>query len=167
MPYGNKRHGVPIPARLHAARPLIVKGAEAQRPRPSKSRQEENSRRIALLAAQAGLEKKAEAVEIIEVGGKVDYADYIVLMTGRSDRNVVAIADAVEGLLAQHGVRSIACEGLPLASWVLIDFVDVVVHVFQQDARAVYNLDGLWMDAHRVAPAEYEALPVAPSPSVA
>lgn len=110
----------------------------------------DQSRKVALLAAQGGLEKKATQVEIIDVSGKVDYADFLVLMTGQSDRNVAAIADSVEGLLAQNGVKAMSVEGLPTANWVLIDFVDVVVHVFQQDSRAIYDLDGLWMDARRV-----------------
>jgi ribosome-associated protein len=156
MPYGNKRIGASIQRALRASRPLAPP-SEATRSRLPKSRQQEESRRIALLAAQAGLEKKAEAIEIIDVTGKVDYADYLVLMTGTSDRNVAAIADAIEGDLARQGVRAIASEGLPVASWVLIDFVDVVVHVFQRDSRSVYNLDGLWMDAGRVAPTEYTA----------
>lgn len=103
-----------------------------------------------MLAAQAGLEKKASAIEIIDVVGKVDYADYLVLMTGSSDRHVAALADAVDELLTKNGVRSISIEGRPAASWVLIDFVDVVVHIFQHEARAVYDLDGLWMDARRL-----------------
>lgn len=106
---------------------------------------------MALLAAQGGLEKKATQVEIIDVTGKVDYADFLVLMTGQSDRNVAAIAGSVEDLLAKNGVKAMSVEGLPTANWVLIDFVDVVVHVFQQDSRAVYDLDGLWMDARRIA----------------
>lgn len=110
----------------------------------------EQSRRIALLAAEAGLEKKATGIEIIDVGGKVDYADYLVLMTGQSDRNVAAIAHEVDAALARAGVRSASIEGLPAAHWVLIDFIDVVVHVFQRDARSLYDLDGLWMDAARV-----------------
>lgn len=108
------------------------------------------SRQIALLAAQAGLEKKATGIEIIDVMGKVDYADYLVLMSGASDRNVAAIAQEVDGALAKAGFRSMSVEGLPAAQWVLIDFVDVVVHVFQKDARSLYDLDGLWMDAERV-----------------
>ncbi|MEN9580948.1 MAG: hypothetical protein RJA70_3957 [Pseudomonadota bacterium] len=110
----------------------------------------ENSRKIALLAAQAGLEKKATGVEILDVSGKVDYADFLVLMTGASDRNVAAIAREVDGMLAKHGHRSMAVEGLPTGHWVLIDFVDVVVHVFQRDHRSLYDLDGLWMDADRI-----------------
>lgn len=108
------------------------------------------SRQIALLAAQAGLEKKATGIEIIDVMGKVDYADYLVLMSGASDRNVAAIAQEVDGALDKAGFRSMSVEGLPAAQWVLIDFVDVVVHVFQKDARSLYDLDGLWMDAERV-----------------
>jgi ribosome-associated protein len=112
--------------------------------------QSEASAKIALFAAQAGLEKKASAIEIIDVVGKVDYADYLVLMTGSSDRHVAALADAVDELLSKNGVRSISIEGRPTASWVLIDFVDVVVHIFQHEARAVYDIDGLWMDAQRL-----------------
>lgn len=102
------------------------------------------------MAAEAALEKKATAVEIIDVSGKVDYADFLVLMTGASDRNVAAIAHEVDAALAKQGVRSLSIEGLPQAHWVLIDFVDVVVHVFQRDVRSLYDLDGLWMDADRV-----------------
>lgn len=111
----------------------------------------EQAREIARLVAAAGLAKKAENVQIIEVTGKVDYADFLVLMTGTSDRHVAAIAQSVEADLAQQGVRSLALEGLPLANWVLIDFVDVVVHVFQAEWREIYDLDGLWMDADRIS----------------
>ena len=113
---------------------------------------------MALLAAEAGLDKKASAIEIIDVSGKVDYADFLVLMTGSSDRHVAAIADSVEELLGRNGIHSISMEGRTISSWVLIDFVDIVVHVFQKEARAVYDLDGLWMDASR--------LPLPASPGV-
>lgn len=105
---------------------------------------------MALFAAQAGLDKKARQIEIIDVTGKVDYADYLVLMTGQSDRHVSAIAHAVDEVLANAGMRAISIEGLTKGHWVLIDFVDVVVHVFLEQARALYDLDGLWMDARRV-----------------
>jgi ribosome-associated protein len=111
----------------------------------------DQGREIASLAAAAGLAKKAEEVQIIEVAGKVDYADFLVVMTGTSDRHVAAIAQNVEAELGQQGIRSLALEGLPLANWVLIDFVDVVVHVFQAEWREIYDLDGLWMDASRLS----------------
>ena len=105
---------------------------------------------MAIAAATAALDKKASDVEIIDVTGKVDYADYLVLMTGTSDRHVAAIAETVDGMLGDNGFAAISIEGLPAAHWVLIDFVDVVVHVFESGARALYDLDGLWMDARRV-----------------
>jgi ribosome-associated protein len=120
--------------------------------------QPELARRIALLAAAAGLEKKAEDIQIIDVVGKVDYADYIVVMTGASDRNVAAIAKGVEADLAKESIRALSLEGMSLARWVLIDFVDVVVHVFQAEWRQIYDLDGLWMDAPRLP------LPTGPKP---
>jgi ribosome-associated protein len=114
----------------------------------------EEAKRIALAAAQAALDKKASEIEILDVTGKVDYADFLVLMTGQSDRHVAAIADAVEEQAEKLGFRAISVEGMPRGQWVLIDFVDVVVHVFQEDARSLYDLDGLWMDARRVRMSE-------------
>jgi ribosome-associated protein len=109
-----------------------------------------DAKRIALAAAQAALDKKALEVEIIDVTGKVDYADYLVLMTGQSDRHVASIAESVDDALGKLGWNAISMEGMPRGHWVLIDFVDVVVHVFQETSRALYDLDGLWMDARRV-----------------
>lgn len=108
------------------------------------------SKRIALLAAEAALDKKASAVDIVDVTGKVDYADYLVLMTGLNERHVAAISRAVDEHLHKHGTRSVAIEGLPAARWVLVDFVDVIVHVFLSEARTLYDLDGLWLDARRI-----------------
>jgi ribosome-associated protein len=109
-----------------------------------------DAQRMAIAAAQAALDKKASDVEIIDVTGKVDYADFLVLLTGGSDRHVSAIADAVDQSLGKLGFNAISVEGLPRGDWVLIDFVDVVVHVFQESSRSLYDLDGLWMDARRV-----------------
>src|SRR5688572_12902204 len=120
---------------------------------PQKVRQHgpsEDAQRMAIAAATAALDKKASDVEIIDVTGKVDYADYLVLLTGQSDRHVGAIADAVDHALGKLGFNAISVEGLPRGEWVLIDFVDVVVHVFQEQTRSLYDLDGLWMDARRI-----------------
>jgi ribosome-associated protein len=128
---------------------------------PAKATPSQESRRIALLAAEAGLDKKAKAVDILDVTGKVDYADFLVLMTGQNDRHVSAIAHAVDQALHEGGVQSVAVEGLPSARWVLLDFVDVVVHVFHEEARALYDLDGLWLDAGRIPVAD-PSTPVPP-----
>jgi ribosome-associated protein len=110
----------------------------------------EQSREIAISIAVAALEKKAVGLEVLDVAGKVDYADFLVLMTGRSDRHVVALSQAIEDALRKRAKRPLSVEGLPHASWVLMDFGDVVVHVFQDDARSLYDIEGLWMDARRI-----------------
>lgn len=106
------------------------------------------ARSIALAAAGAGLSKKALAVEVIDVVGKVDYADFLVIMTGTSDRHCGALADAVDQVLSEQGNPPLSSEGK--GEWILIDFFDVVVHVFSESARDLYDLSGLWMDAGRV-----------------
>lgn len=111
----------------------------------------DESRAMALAIAAAGLEKKATAIEIIDVSGKVDYTDFLVLMSGRGDRHVHAIAKGIErNIKTQRKTAPLSVEGLSAAQWVLIDFNDVVVHVFQSDARYYYDLEGLWIDASRV-----------------
>jgi len=110
------------------------------------------SREVALAIAQVGLDQKALNVEIIDVRGKVDYSDYVVVMAGRSDRHVGGLVRQIEQALERdHGVRCIGVEGMPQATWVLIDYGDVIVHVFHQDTRGYYDLESLWIDAARVA----------------
>jgi ribosome-associated protein len=110
----------------------------------------DSARELAIVIAVAALEKKAVGLEILDVAGKVDYADFLVIMTGRSDRQVAALSQGIEEALRQKNVRPLAIEGLPHANWVLMDFGDVVVHVFQDEARSLYDIEGLWMDARRI-----------------
>ena len=109
------------------------------------------AKRVALAVAEAALDKKAVNVEIIDVVGKVDYADYVVVMSGRSDRQVQALARGIaEDVEKKTKSKCIGVEGIPQASWVLMDFGDVVVHIFHDDVRGYYDLESLWMDASRV-----------------
>jgi ribosome-associated protein len=110
----------------------------------------ETARERATAIAVAALDKKAVGVEILDVAGKVDYADFLVVMTGRSDRHTQALAQGIEEALKKKGVRPMAVEGLPHGNWVLMDFGDVVVHVFQDETRQLYDIEGLWLDAHRL-----------------
>lgn len=128
-------------ARLRKAKTTVPSGVSSA---------SDEAREIALAVAVAAIEKKASGLEVIDVAGRVDYADFLVLMSGRSDRHVTALASSIEEALRKKNKRALAVEGLPHASWVLMDFGDVVVHVFQDDARAAYDIDGLWMDARRV-----------------
>jgi ribosome-associated protein len=121
------------------------------------------SRELALALAAAGLDKKAIGIEILDVTGKVDYADFLVVMTGRSDRHVHSIATGIEEAMRRRKLAPLSMEGLGAASWVLIDFADVVVHVFQEEARALYDIEGLWIDAGRVPVPAEGAPPVEPA----
>lgn len=129
---------------------------------PSAPLEESNkkARELALALASAGLDKKAIGIEILDVTGKVDYADFLVIMTGRSDRHVHAIAMGLDEAMSKQKLSPLSIEGLGAATWVLLDFGDVVVHVFQEDARQTYDIEGLWTDAGRVpVPAEPEPPP--------
>lgn len=107
---------------------------------------------LARAIVDAARDKKAERIEVIDVRGKVDYADYVVVMGGRSDRQVNAIAKGVEEKLKRdHDTPCLSLEGLPHGNWVLMDYGDAIVHVFHQDTRGFYDLESLWMDATRLA----------------
>lgn len=109
-----------------------------------------SARDVALVLAGVGMEKKAVGIEILDVASKVDYADILVIMTGRSDRHVYSIASGLEAAMRERGVPAVSVEGLTASTWVLLDFGDVVVHVFQEDTRRLYDIEGLWIDASRI-----------------
>lgn len=111
-----------------------------------------DTRDIALAAAEAASNKKAEDIVAIDVAGLIVITDYFVICTGRNDRQVKTIADEVEEQLRQRlGVKPIGREGVEEARWILLDFADVVVHVFQPTERDFYRLEKLWSDAPRLA----------------
>lgn len=104
---------------------------------------------VAFAAARAGLEKKAEDVMVIDVRGMTTYAEHFVVLSGASDRQVQSIAEGIEFALKELGERPIGVEGYGNGTWVLLDYGDVVIHVFHQDTRQDYDLEGLWADAPR------------------
>ena len=103
-------------------------------------------------AAQAALEKKAEGLALVDLRDKATYADFLVICSGTNERQLEAVADAVEKSLHEAGQRLIGSEGARGSRWVLLDFGDVVVHVFHQEERAYYDLEGLWSDAPMMRP---------------
>ena len=111
---------------------------------------DDGSRRTAVAAARAAMDKKAEEVALLDLRGVSGYADFIIICSGTSDRQLEAIADGVTQELKALGRRVIGSEGERGGRWVLLDFGDVVVHVFHRDERAHYDLEGLWADAPRV-----------------
>jgi ribosome-associated protein len=101
----------------------------------------------AAVAAYAGDRKALDVVQM-DLRGMIGYADYFVICTGRSDRQVKAIHDGIyTGMKSQHGVLPQRVEGLPYARWILMDYLDVVVHVFTPETREYYRLEQLWGEA--------------------
>src|ERR1700716_4413231 len=111
-------------------------------------------------AIQACLEKKAEELTILEMEkGSGAFTDYFVLCSGSNPRQVQAIADEVEMRLKTAGMPPTHIEGYRQGEWVLLDYVDFVVHVFSEKARKFYDLERLWKTAKRMEPAELVAVP--------
>ena len=109
-------------------------------------------------AIQACLEKKAEELSILEMEkGSGAFTDYFVLCSGTNPRQVQAIADEVELRLKKTGLRPTHVEGYNQAEWVLVDYVDFVVHVFSDKARKFYDLERLWKSARRLEPGDLKA----------
>src|ERR1700730_11683125 len=106
-------------------------------------------------AINACLDKKAEELTILEMEkGSGAFTDYFVLCSGTNPRQVQAIADEVELRLKAAGVRPTQVEGYRQGEWILVDYVDFVVHVFSEKARKFYDLERLWKTAKRLAPSE-------------
>lgn len=106
---------------------------------------------LARLAMDAAADKKALDVMTLNVGPYLVLVDYFVIATGNTDRHCAAIVDAVEDKLAQEGRRkSHTREGDNRGSWILLDYGDIVVHVFQPQARGEYRLEKLWGEATRL-----------------
>jgi ribosome-associated protein len=108
------------------------------------------SRELAVKAAVAALNKKGIDVIVLDLSGLTVIADYFVICSGESTTQVRAIAESVEEELAKNRVKPLGVEGAAYSHWILLDYGDVIVHVFEKDTRVYYNLEKLWMDAKTV-----------------
>src|SRR5215831_16162483 len=103
-------------------------------------------------------EKKAEELTVLELEkGSGAFTDYFVVCSGTNPRQIQAIADEVEERLKKAGLRPNNVEGYKQAEWVLLDYVDFVVHIFSEKARKYYDLERLWKSAKRLEPADLAA----------
>ncbi len=119
------------------------------------------SKAKAISIAAASLDKKAEDIVVLDIEKLTSVADYLVLCSGGSDRQVRAIADHIDGSLAQQRIRPLSIEGTSTSQWVLMDYGDVIVHIFRTDVRAHYALERLWGDATRVLLSDNPPAPAA------
>jgi ribosome-associated protein len=102
------------------------------------------------IAARAAADKKAFDLVGLEVGDLTSYTDSFLLCSAASERQVGAVADAILRQLKKAGSKPLHKEGAARSDWVLLDFDDIVIHVFTEDRRAYYGLDSLWGDAPRI-----------------
>jgi ribosome-associated protein len=115
--------------------------------------------RKALLAVEAALEKKAYDVVVLEVEHLRSIADFFLIATGRSDTQVQSIAREIEERMARERQRPLSTEGLSLGHWAVLDYNDVVIHLFFEPVRAIYRLETNWVDARRLTlPEPYRSL---------
>lgn len=106
----------------------------------------EHARELLQIAAAAADSKQAEDLVALDVSGPLPLTDIFLLATGRNERNVVAIASEIEDMLIEHGSKPLRREGRAEGRWILLDFGDLVVHVFHEEDRMYYSLERLWKD---------------------
>ena len=97
--------------------------------------------------AELALEKKGIDISIIDLNGLTSSFDYFVVITGSVDQHIKALADHIRKELSREGVKPIGYEGVSNLRWVLLDFVDVVVHIFDPETRDFYKIESIWKDA--------------------
>jgi ribosome-associated protein len=118
---------------------------------PGRPSDAEESREAAVAAARAAAAKQAEHITILDVHGLIVITDYFVICSGTTERQVRTIVEEVEKALRGLGRKPVRREGESERRWVLLDYVDLVVHVFTEQEREYYDLERLWGDAPRSA----------------
>jgi len=102
------------------------------------------------LAANAADDKKAEDIEVLSVKGLTVIADYFVICTGNSENQVKAISRGIDEELSEQGYEPKKVAGLDNSRWILMDYADVIVHIFHRQEREYYELERLWADAEKI-----------------
>ena len=102
------------------------------------------------LYIKAILDRKASNVVVLDVADLTSYADVFIICSGRSNRQVSAIADYIKTDLKKHKIKPLSVEGTKDGQWVLMDYGHVIIHVFYEPVREFYDLEGLWDDAERI-----------------
>ena len=118
---------------------------------PGRPPDAEESRQAAVAAARAAAAKQAEHITILDVHGLIVITDYFMICSGATERQVRTIVEGVEKALRDLGRKPVRREGESERRWVLLDYVDLVVHVFTEQEREYYDLERLWGDAPRSA----------------
>ncbi len=113
-------------------------------------KRETQARAFALAAAKVADERHCSDIVVLDLRGLSPATDYFVIATGTSDRQMRTVADEISQVAREHGLRRFGRAGYEQARWILLDFIDVVVHIFDTEYREYYDLELLWGDAKRV-----------------
>ena len=111
----------------------------------------EQSREMAKLACEALADKKGEDIRVIDIAGISVLADYFIIASGSNKNQVQALADNVSEALGKAGYSPKQVEGYQSASWILMDYTDIIVHVFSEDDRLFYDLERIWRDGKQMS----------------
>ena len=114
------------------------------------------SREKAILCAQVAVSFKALDLVLLDVTGLSSFADFFIICSGKSSRQVQGIADNMEAQLKERRLRPLGVEGQREGQWILMDYGDVIVHIFYEPVRAFYDLESLWSEAKRVRVEQHE-----------
>ncbi len=115
-----------------------------------------NSKEITRLAIRALEEKKAENIEVIDISEVSEIADYFIIANGTNHNQNQALADSVEETIGRAGGNLKQVEGYDTANWILMDFLDVIVHIFDRDNRLFYDLERIWRDGRQIDLSEFQ-----------
>lgn len=112
------------------------------------------SKEMAKTALKGLEDKKAEDIRVIDISAVSVMADYFIIASGKNHNQVQAMADSVEEKLQKVGIHPRQIEGYQTANWILMDFNDIIVHVFNEEDRMFYNLEKIWLDGKMIDPAD-------------
>jgi len=113
-------------------------------------RKKDDTKKKVLLCVNAALEKKAKDITILNMQKVTSFTDYAIICSGNSDRQGSSIAQAIEEHMKKNGFLPLGIEGEKTARWILMDYADIIVHVFYEPVRDFYDIERLWSDAPRM-----------------
>lgn len=114
-----------------------------------------DSQKMTKIAIEALEDKKAMDIRVLDISEVSSLADYFIIASGTNRNQVQALSDNVEESLGKAGYKSGRVEGYNSANWILLDYRDIVVHIFDEENRGFYDLERIWTDGKKVDPAEF------------
>lgn len=131
--------------------PKLVEPPEGQKPeRLRPTRTQENAKKFAVQAAQIMSEDKCEDIVVLDLRGISPICDYFVIATGTSDRQMRAVTDHIKDMAKKRDEKPYGIDGYEEGVWIVMDYVDVIIHLFDGERRGYYDLDSLWGDSPSV-----------------